>query len=149
MSLLMTTSVLASLLAHPASESAVTGRVVAVDFTQEPALVEAFGGRRFYVEDDSGAPHSRLEWIAYDCQGGVMARTYPYDPRWSSGGHEAADETGALGPRIGAGLGAEPLEDADATLPVDTAQFEILERDEQGETTARHGPYDMPGAWCE
>jgi hypothetical protein len=52
MSLLTTASVLAAMLAHPESESAVTGRVVAVDFTQEPALVEAFGGRRFYVEDD-------------------------------------------------------------------------------------------------
>jgi hypothetical protein len=149
MSLLTTASVLTAMLAHPASESAVTGRVVAVDFTQEPALVEAFGGRRFYIEDDMGAPHSRLEWIAYDCQGEVMARTYPFDPRWSSGGHATVDESGALGPRTGAGLGDEPLEDADAILPVDTAQFEILERDPEGAPAARHGPYDMPGVWCE
>lgn len=105
MGVLQITAVLAAMLAHPASQSAVTGRVVAVDFTQEPALVEAFGGRRFYIEDDMGAPHSRLEWIAYDCQGEVMARTYPFDPRWSSGGHETMDDNGVLGPRTGAGLG--------------------------------------------
>lgn len=149
MGVLQITGVLAAMLAHPASQSAVTGRVVAVDFTQEPALVEAFGGRRFYVEEDMGAPHSRLEWIAYDCQGEVMARTYPLDPRWSSGGHETVDESGVLGPRTGAGLGDEPLEDADAILPVDTARFEILQRDPEGATAARHGPYDMPGVWCE
>lgn len=57
MGVLTTASVLTAMLAHPASDSAVTGRVVAVDFTQEPALVEAFGGRRFYIEDDMGAPH--------------------------------------------------------------------------------------------
>lgn len=47
------------------------------------------------------------------------------------------------------GWGDDPLEDADAILPVDTARFEILERDPEGATAARHGPYDMPGVWCE
>ena len=132
----------------PTPDTPVTGRVVAVDFTQEPALVEAFGGRRFYVEDDLGAPRSRLEWIAYGCQGEEMARTYPFDPRWSSGGHADADPEGELGPRSGAGLTDEALEDADAILPVNAARFEIVERDALGEPLAIHGPFDMPQVWC-
>ena len=140
---------LALSLAHPPSESAVTGRVVAVDFTQEPPLVEAFGGRRFYVEDDLGDPRARLVWTAYDCQGEVMARTYPFDPRWTSGGHADADPSGEAGERTGAGLQAGPLEDADAILPVNAARFEIIERDAEGEAVTVHGPFDMPEVWCE
>lgn len=132
----------------PTPDTPVTGRVVAVDFTQEPALVEAFGGRRFYVEDDLGDPRSRLVWIAYDCQGEEMARTYPFDPRWTSGGHAEADPEGELGPRSGAGLDERPLEDADAILPVNAARFEIIERDAEGEARTVHGPFDMPEVWC-
>lgn len=131
----------------PTPDTPVTGRVVAVDFTQTPALVEAFGGRRFYIEEDQGDPRSRLEWIAYDCQGEEMARTYPFDPRWTSG-HPQAEPGGELGPRSNLGLSGEPLEDADAILPVDSAQFEIIERDAEGDAHAIHGPYDMPGMWC-
>lgn len=137
-----------SLLTTPTPHKPVTGRVVAVDFTQEPALVEAFGGRRFYVEEDLGDPRSRLVWIAYDCQGAEMARTYPFDPRWSSG-HADAELAGELGPRTSLGLTGEALEDADAILPVNAARFEIIERDAAGEAVTVHGPFDMPEVWCE
>ena len=145
----MTLSILALTIAAsltPTPDTPVTGRVVAVDFTQTPALVETFGGRRFYVEEDRGDPRARLVWIAYDCQGDEMARTYPFDPRWSSG-HAEADPSGELGPRTHGALEG-PLEDADAILPVDTAQFEIIERDAESEAHTTHGPYEMPGMWC-
>lgn len=138
-----------SLMTTPTPDAPVTGRVVAVDFTQEPALVEAFGGRRFHVEEDLGDPRTRLVWIAYDCQGEEMARTFPFDPRWTSGGHAEAEPNGELGPRTGLGLSGEALEDADAILPVNTARFEIIERDATGEAVTVHGPFDMPEVWCE
>lgn len=148
----MSLSVLTLMLAvaiTPTPDTPVTGRVIAVDFTQSPALVEAFGGRRFYVEEDRGDPRSRLEWIAYDCQGEEMARTYPFDPRWTSGGHAGVEPDGDLGPRSGAGLSGAALEDADAILPVNAARFEIIERDADGQALSAHGPFDMPEVWCE
>ena len=133
----------------PTPDTPVTGRVVAVDFTETPALVEAFGGQRFYVEEDMGPPQSRLLWVAYDCQGEEMARTFPFDPRWTSGWHGEPSEEGELGPRTGAGLQSGPLEDADAILPVNAARFEVIERDAEGEPVKVHGPFDMPEVWCE
>lgn len=135
--------------AHPETQSAVTGRVVAVDLSVEPPLVETFGGRRFYEEPDSGPPQSRLLWIAFDCQGEEMARTHPWDPRWTTGAHAAPGPDGTLGPHQGAGLNGEPLMDPDAILPVQTARFVIIERTAEGGEAARHGPFAMPGTYCE
>ena len=99
--------------------------------------------------EDMGPPQSRLLWVAYDCQGEEMARTFPFDPRWTSGWHGEPSEEGELGPRTGAGLQSGPLEDADAILPVNAARFEVIERDAEGEPVKVHGPFDMPEVWCE
>ncbi len=122
------------------------GRRVAVYFNETPPSVETYGRRTFHVLPDQGDPRSRLEWTAFNCAGAVLAQTWPWDPRWTSGAHSLSAD-GALGPREGAGL-TGPLTDAEAILPGHTARFTITLRDADGAVSARHGPFDLPGVSC-